>query len=309
MLSDTEPVDKINNTTTMPAEKTDGLSLADEILNNSNLPWEDNLDPSPTHLADSIPNNEPVIAHVPSWVNNLSYSHITETGSPYLSPQTTIIPQKTDYHKTVYSLFAEAFNKDNNNTDNTDATVQNVNSSEYFPTPWGESVSEDCPQLSPMAMESAVRSEELLQSAHMEQAPDHHHVIIPTTHHLYDSSNSSTKQGRGGGHLTEVASAPDFNHWRPISKGSFMDSSMRLQSDTMLTEMAFAEGVKSRVQEWLKLANDEEENDADEEDEDGNSDDACNGNAHNSDDEDGLDSIDAIERQLDIAMSLNKKEL
>lgn len=290
--------------------------MADDIVNNSTLPWKDdnstlpwkdNIDPSPTHLADCVPNNEPVIAHVPSWVNNLSYSHITETGSPYVSPQTTVIPPKSDYHKTVYSLFSETQNEAD-----VDTTVQNcINSSECFPPPWGDSVSEDCPQLSPMTMEAAIRSEELLHSAHNEKAPEHHHVIIPTNYHLYiDSSNSSTKHGGGGGHLTEVASAPDFQHWRPLSKESYMDESMRLQSDTMLTEMAFHEGVKSRVQEWLKQANDDEENDADEEDEDGDLD-VANGNAvfDDDNDDDGLDSADELERELDIAMSLNKKEL
>lgn len=301
----------IEDTSPMPAENNDILPLSNDIVNNSSLPWQDNLDPSPTHLADSIPNNEPVIAHVPSWVNNLSYSHITETGSPYVSPQTTVIPQKSDYHKTVYSLFSDALvnnNVESNTTDANDNVQNGVNSSEYFPPPWGDSVSEDCPQLSPMTMEAAIRSEELLHSAHMEQAPEHHHVIIPSNHHLFiDSSNSSTKHGGGGGHLTEVASAPDFQHWRPIRKGSFMDESSRLQSDTMLTEMAFQEGVKSRVQEWLKMANDDEENDADEEDEDGS--DVENGNPNNSDEEDGLDCAEEIERELDIAMSLDKKHL
>lgn len=290
----------------MPAIDTEVSPSADDIVNNHNLPWQDNLDPSPTHLADSIPNNEPVIAHVPSWVNNLSYSHITETGSPYVSPQTTVIPPKSDYHKTVYSLFSQ-----NNDEDENDTNVQNgVNSSEYIPPPWGESISDDCPQVSPMAMESAIRSEELLQSSHMEQAPDHHHVIVPSNHHLYIDSSTSSKHG--GAHLTEVASAPDFQHWKPISKGMFIDDTMRLQSDTMLTEMAFQEGVKSRVQEWLKQANDDEENDADEEDEDGDggfTNKGVDSSDDNDDGDDGLDSADELERELDLAMSLDKKQL
>lgn len=276
----------VNNTSTRQSTNSDvspipssnnELSPLGETVAEKTLPWQDSGDPSPTHLADNIPNNEPVIAHVPTWVNNLSYSHITETGSPYVSPQTTIIPPPSDYHKTVYSLFPP-------NDENSDSNNQNgVVTSDYFPTPWNNCNVEDCPQISPMVMESGERSEDLLHSTHTEQAPDHHHVIVPSLHHI-ESSNSS---GNHVAHLTEVASAPDFQHWKPL--GGFLNEDARYnnESDTMLSEMAFVEGVKSRVQEWLKQADDEEENDADEEDEE----------------PDGLKSAEDLEHELDLQMN------
>lgn len=233
-------------------------------------------------MADSIPNNEPVVAHVPTWVNNLSYSHITETGSPYVSPQTTIIPKQNDYHKTVYSIFS--LNPDNDN----DSSKQNgVNSSDYFPTPWGNQSHEDFPVVSPMVIETGARSDDLLHSSRTDRAPEHHHVIVPTIE-LINSSNSSEKNVA---HLTAVASAPDFQHWKPLQKDRVSNMDRHNESDTMLTELAFVEGVKSRVQEWLKQANDEEENDADEED---------------VDTIDNLDSAEDLEYELDLAMNTKR---
>lgn len=257
------------------------FSPIEETVAEKTLPWQDNTDPSPTHLADSIPNNEPVIAHVPTWVNNLSYSHITETGSPYVSPQTTIIPKHSDYHKTVYSIFSQ--NPDDGNEEET-SRQNGIISSDYFPTPWGNTSLEDCPQVSPMVIESGARSDDLLHSTYNEQAPDHHHVIVPTIE-LINSSNSSEKNVA---HLTAVASAPDFQHWKPLQKDLVSSMDRHNESDTMLSELAFVEGVKSRVQEWLKQANDDEENDADEEDIDA---------------VDNLDSVEDLEHELDLAMN------
>lgn len=254
--------------------------MHEETVAEKTLPWQNNADTSTT--PNSIPNNEPVIAHVPTWVNNLSYNHITETGSPYVSPQSTLNPQASDYHKTVYSIFPPTVEKQDAN----EACDQNgVNSSDYFPTPWGNTNLEDCPQVSPMVIESGARSDDLLHSAHTEQAPDHHHVIIPT-HDLIDSSNSSEKHAR----LLAVASAPDFQHWKPLSK-DFVGDREKHESDTMLSEMAFAEGVKSRVQLWLKQADSDDANDADEED----------ANAM-----DNLDTAENLEHELDLVMN-NKR--
>lgn len=290
-----------NNYSTMHPTETTDVSPCDDYMT-SVLPWQDDIDPSPTHLHDK-PDNEPTLAHVPSWVNNLSYSHITETGSPYVSPQATVIAQATDYHKTVYSLFQNLAKvtgegqetRDSETTESVDQNVLNENevtipTCDNFPIPWGQSVAEDCPLVSQMPLDSGTRSADYLQSAHSEQAPDHHHVIIPTHEYLQLDSNSNSSEHHA--HLTEVASAPDFQHWKPITKQSFISEKDRMQSDTMLTEMAFVEGIKSRVCEWLKQADDDEENDADEE----------------SDEADGLLSADEIEKELDIAMSLGRKQ-
>jgi len=302
VFSESPPLD-IKSKMHPPATLTHDLPLPDEPLSSKVLPWQELTDPSPTHLANSIPSDEPVIAHVPSWVNNLSYSHITETGSPYVSPQTTVIPQPVSHHKNVFSLFPEINGYGNGfdspNRSNNSDTEENqdidifVTKSDNFPMPW-ETVSEDCPIVSHMAHENGTRTDDFLHSNHNEQAPDHHHVIIPTNEYLQiESSNSSGKHNHGT-HLTEVASAPDFHHWRPIAKSSrSLLECEHIQSDTMLSEMAFVDSVKGRIQDWLKSATDDEDNDADGETED--------------EEDDGLGSADEIEQQLDKAMSMGKK--
>ncbi|XP_052816084.1 probable Na(+)/H(+) antiporter nhx-9 isoform X2 [Mya arenaria] len=295
---DTSPT---TTTTTMHPTAPSELPLANVPPTTNVLPWQEISDPSPTHhLAHSIPNDEPVIAHVPSWVNNLSYSHITETGSPYVSPQTTVIPIPVNEHKNLFTLFPELNGKGSSDENNDDSQKENENqvtcSDNFnFPTPWG-TVSEDNPIVSYMPNENGTRTDNYLHSAHNEQAPDHHHVIIPTNEYLQiESSNSSCKHNS---HLTEVASAPDLKHWRPIAKSSrsYLSESDRMQSDTMLSEMAFIDSVKGRIQDWLKVATDDEDNDADEEDEDGD------------DEQDGLAAADEIEKELDKAMSMGKKQ-
>lgn len=249
-----------------------------ETLAETVLPWQDSsVEPSPTHLSDNIPNNEPVIAHVPSWVNNLSYSHITETGSPYVSPQTTIIPKHEDYHKPVFSLFSEIEQK-----------LQPLQSlHETFPTPWADNLERDCPRVSTMVTESGERSCGYLNSDHMTAAPEHHHVILPSNQLLDEKEGSHKNLPQT---LSEVASAPDIQHWKPIKKSlGYHNNFYRLQSDSLLSELASQEKVKNRVQRWLSNADsdtDADANDAVEEDVE----------------ENGFDDAESIELELDIAM-------
>ena len=247
------------------------------------LPWKDtSVEPSPTHLSDNIPNNEPVIAHVPSWVNNLSYSHITETGSPYVSPQATLIPKREDTHKPVFSLFSEIEQKLE--------PLQSVH--ETFPTPWADDIEGDCPRVSPMVTESGERSCDYLNSDHMTTAAaDHHHVILPTNQ-LLDEKEGSTHKNHPHT-LSEVASAPDIQHWKPIKKSiGYHNHFNRLQSDTLLSELAFQEKVKNRVQQWLTNADSDAEADRDP-------------NALEEEDivENGIDDdVESIELELDLEM-------
>ena len=250
-----------------------------ERLAETPLPWNDtSVEPSPTHLSDNIPNNEPVIAHVPSWVNNLSYSHITETGSPYVSPQTTLIAKREDTHRPVFSLFPEIEEKSH--------TVEKAH--ESFPTPWADSLSGDNPQVSPMVTESGERSCGYLSSDHMTAAPDHHHVILPSNQLLDEKEGSHKNLAHT---LSEVASAPDIHHWQPIKKSAaYRHEFHRLQSETVLSELAFQEKVKNRVQQWLSNSDIEADGtDADTEDVEENG-------------IDDVESIASIELELDIAM-------
>ena len=255
-----------------------------ETLAETSLPWNDSShEPSPTHFSDSFPNDEPVIAHVPSWVNNLSYSHITETGSPYVSPQTTLIPKREDNHRPVFSLFSDIEQKLQ--------PLKNV--CEQFPAPWIEDVGGANPQVSPMVTESGEKSCDFLNHDHMTPAPDHHHVIMPTNE-LLDEKEGSGSHKDLPHTLSEVASAPDIQHWKPIkvrSHNNYHNNFHRLQSESVLSELAFQEKVKNRVQQWLIHADSDAENDADTEDVEENGIDVVTD-----------DDVESIELELDLAM-------
>lgn len=250
-----------------------------ETLAETILPWKDtSTEPSPTHLCDGVPNDEPVIAHVPSWVNNLSYSHITETGSPYVSPQTTLIARHEDSHKPVFSLFSDSEQKT--------LPVKNVH--ESFPAPWADNLGTDCPQLSHMIAESGERSCDYLNHDHTTAVPDHHHVILPSDE-LLDEKEGSVSHKNLPRTLSEVASAPDIQHWKPISRSqAYHNSFNRLPSESVLSEMAFQEKVKNRVQQWLSSTeSDLNVDDAETEDVEQN----------------GVDEdVESIELELDLAM-------
>jgi hypothetical protein len=57
--------------------------------------------------------DEPVTAEAPSWVDNLSYNHLKDTGSPYASPEVTIIKAPPVEKKVaIFEIFANLINTD-----------------------------------------------------------------------------------------------------------------------------------------------------------------------------------------------------
>ncbi|XP_033755741.1 uncharacterized protein LOC117338494 [Pecten maximus] len=203
------------------------------------LPWKRLLSqepiPSSSHLSAC---EEPLPAEAPTWVNNLSYNHLLASGSPYASPEVTVIPITKETKVPVYAVFPPAPCNEG---------------SGLMPPPWSThsecSQEDDAPLTSVNTCHPGDKSNNYLLSNHTSPPPSHH-IIIPTIHHL-DGSVSRGQVCEEGDNkplrsLPGSASAPDLpKHWTHFNpKG-------RLHSESVLEEAKLQEQLQSRVQEWL----------------------------------------------------------
>lgn len=179
---------------------------------------------------------EPVMAEAPMWVNNLSYNHLLDTGSPYTSPEVTIIPTHKDTKVPVYAVFPPPPGTEDG----------------MIPPPWSThsngSPGDGAPVTSVSMCHPGDKSDNYLVSNHTSPPPSHH-VIIPTIQHhevLHKNVSDSGELHKALRTLPGSASAPDLpKHWTHInSKG-------RLHSESLLEEAKLQEQLENRVQEWL----------------------------------------------------------
>ena len=220
------------------------------------LPWKTYSQQEPITFTDSLccDSNEPVPAQAPTWVNNLSYNHLKESGSPYASPEVTLIAEKKEKHVSVFDLFKtdalDSFIKEKRQED---AQKCAVNYAPVLPPPWSIHSNEDHDQpiTSPSVYDSGDKNN-LLLSNHTATPPSHH-IILPTVHQYTDGSvshehsddNDSAKPLKS---LPGSASAPDlpkhFQVIEPMAKD-------RMWSASVLEDLEFHEQAISRVKEWL----------------------------------------------------------
>ncbi|XP_076449063.1 putative Na(+)/H(+) antiporter nhx-9 [Babylonia areolata] len=73
------------------------------------LPWKrtTQLPPVRSSISLSMPDDDhPLMSQAPSWADNLAYNHLTESGSPYVSPENTIgAPAPTTHRTPVFDIF------------------------------------------------------------------------------------------------------------------------------------------------------------------------------------------------------------
>ncbi|XP_069112567.1 probable Na(+)/H(+) antiporter nhx-9 [Argopecten irradians] len=203
------------------------------------LPWKRRQSQEPIPLTSQLSSSEePLTAEAPTWVNNLSYNHLLASGSPYASPEVTVIPIPKETKVPVYNIFPPAPSNEN---------------SSLMPPPWSThsecSQEDDAPVTSVNMCNTGDKSNNYLLSNHTSPPPSHH-IIIPTIHH-FDGSVSQEQVCEEGDKkplrsLPGSASAPDLpKHW------THFNNKGRLHSESVLEEARLQEQLQSRVQEWL----------------------------------------------------------
>ena len=219
---------------------------SDETATEKELPWkwEASNVPRPSLYSLVSTEDEPVTAEAPSWVDNLSYNHLKDTGSPYASPEVTIIKAPPVEKKVaIFEIFANLINTDEKKNEVT------------IPPPWSHCSEkmEELPIASP-SIQSGDKSCNYLLSNHT-SAPPSHHVIIPSipTHNGSISQNSSdhNEMQKPLKTLPGSASAPDLpKHWQPLE----ILSRNRIHSESLLQELDIESEANNRIHNWLNGA-------------------------------------------------------
>ncbi|XP_055892057.1 sodium/hydrogen exchanger 2-like isoform X3 [Biomphalaria glabrata] len=154
----------------------DGRSIKEETLAESSLPWRrsTSLPPVSSSVSLSLPDDEnPLMSEAPSWADNLAYSHLTETGSPYNSPNNTITAVPKESHpRPIFDLFPPA------SPPHSEAALLSI------PPPWSCTettadlmIEEPLPSQSLKARDSGDKASCLLVSAHDLVPPSYHSCL------------------------------------------------------------------------------------------------------------------------------------
>ncbi|KAK3085401.1 hypothetical protein FSP39_002795 [Pinctada imbricata] len=239
------------STTTDEGETVDQTVEVPITAVESVLPWKTSYqDNVPLTVSLGCDMNEPVPAQAPSWVHNLEYSHLKESGSPYASPEITLVATKKETHTSIFDLFkTDAFESLLNEKTQ---KVEEEPSQCYVPVlppPWSIHSSEDIDQ--PISSPSICvhgDKDSILLSNHTSTPPSHH-VILPTMHFtegsLSHEHSDDSEMAKPLKSLPGSASAPDLpKHFQVMTKE-------RLYSSSMIEDLEFHHQAISRVQEWL----------------------------------------------------------
>ncbi|PVD20438.1 hypothetical protein C0Q70_18593 [Pomacea canaliculata] len=216
------------------------------------LPWrrQTQLPPVPSSVSLSMPDDEhPLMSQAPSWADNLAYNHLTESGSPYISPQNTISAnQPASSHRPIFDIFPPADgaspNGDSSLLPSSISLPPAWVDSLSFPPPWA-SGSDDEPITSPQLHDGGdgeKASTYLASSSHKFYPPSHHSVLVSQDGEVGES------HGSNGSMLIHPANSP--KHFQPI-KMHEMCSRQGIEAEIICDESSYQEGLVFRVQRWL----------------------------------------------------------
>lgn len=216
---------------------------SDETATEKELPWKQEASqvPRPSLFSLVSTEDEPVTSEAPSWVDNLSYSHLKDSGSPYASPEVTIIKAPPVERKIpIFEIFPNL----NHEKDEKKPEVT-------IPPPWSQfsENTEEMPISSP-SIQSGDKSCNYLISNHT-SAPPSYHVIIPSIPILNGSISQNSSDHNDHKPLKSLpgsASAPDLpKHWQPLEPLS----RDRIHSESLLQELDSESEANNRIHSWL----------------------------------------------------------
>ncbi|KAK7481699.1 hypothetical protein BaRGS_00027072, partial [Batillaria attramentaria] len=260
------------------------------------LPWKrtTQLPPVPSAVSLSMPDDDhPLMSQAPSWADNLAYNHLTESGSPYVSPENTInAGQKAESRRPVFDIFPPTPDVASPGSDTSPAKDKEEAIHDPIPPPWAShstlpppwvAESSEEPVASPEAHNEAIGNGEkvstyLQSSSHNFYPPSHHNCIV--------TQDNTPEEAPASGASVRLSSP---KHFQPIQVQE-MCSRHGIEVEIISDEAGYQEGVVSRVQQWLDSSEPsecEEENDEE------------TGNAQPQDDtDDDIDDFDIDEAHL-----------
>ncbi|KAH9502240.1 hypothetical protein Btru_070499 [Bulinus truncatus] len=218
-------------------EDDDSRSNKEETLAESSLPWRrsTSLPPVPSSVSLSLPDDEnPLMSEAPSWADNLAYSHLTETGSPYNSPNNTITAVPKEPHpRPVFDLFPPS------SPPHSDTALPSL------PPPWSctdtnvdHMTEEPLPSQSLKARDAGDKASCLLVSAH--------DLVPPSYHSCLELNNRGLEPPVSRRH--SEASSPV--HFQLMEKPDSV-SAAAMESQLIGIEEDYHHAMTDRVSMWL----------------------------------------------------------
>lgn len=222
------------------------FSVKEETLAESSLPWrrQTSLPPVPSSLSLSLPDDEnPLMSEAPSWAKNLDYFHMTESGSPYHSPQHTLQANTpASPVRPVFDIFPPS--SPSPEEEEVPAPVPNIPN---IPPPWslkdedsGHVEEEPIRSHSSQTRQAAGdKASCLLVSSH-DLVPPSHHSCIELSNHAVDGGNLRR--------VNSVASSPV--HFQLMDKPDAFAMNM-IESELIGVESDYQHSMRDRVSKWL----------------------------------------------------------
>ncbi|GFR96590.1 sodium/hydrogen exchanger [Elysia marginata] len=202
--------------------------------------------PVPSALSQSLPDDEePLHYEAPSWADNPAYHRLTQSGSPYHSPNTTITaaPQE-DPPRLVFDIFPSSHSK----SDETESSkFENENLSFIPPPPWccmtnqslGEEEAQPLPSQALAGCNTGDKAACMLVSAH---------DLVPPTHHPCLQPAGPSTASLSSSHKHSQASSP--LHFQCMEKPETI-SSAAIEAQVIGIQADYHHGMKDRVSQWL----------------------------------------------------------
>ncbi|CAE1250601.1 SLC9A3 [Acanthosepion pharaonis] len=240
----------------------------EQTLAETTLPWKRQSTREPIFAAMSlnVVEDEPQAAEAPSWINNLLYHRLRDSGSPYMSPEDTLtLVQNTVSRPSIFSVFPaekkpeEVEVKEKDSTSVTTAgrllppplAAEVEPESISLPPPWeSHNSAEYEPLTSPHATNTNIGDKVCSTESMHRLLPPTHHIIIPLTPGNTNESISDLESAAAIDRvaLRSPASAPNFpTHWQMLLP-ALRD---RRHSTSLTEEQAYEEDCLQRVQNWL----------------------------------------------------------
>ncbi|XP_059154432.1 sodium/hydrogen exchanger 2-like [Physella acuta] len=218
-------------------DEDDDRSTKEETLAESSLPWRrtTSLPPVPSSVSLSLPDDEnPLMSEAPSWADNLAYSHLTETGSPYQSPNNTITAVPKEPHpRPVFDIFPPS------TPPHSDTVLPSI------PPPWSFTDTnkntfsdEPLPSMSLKARDAGDKASCFLVSAHDLVPPSYHSCLEPNNQRLEPPISRRHSE----------ASSPV--HFQLMEKPESVTAAA-MESQLIGIEEDYHHGMTDRVAMWL----------------------------------------------------------
>ena len=217
-------------------------------LAETSLPWRrpTSLSPVSSSVSQSLPDDEkPLHSEAPSWADNPAYHRLTESGSPYHSPNTTIT---ADPQEEPPRLVFDIFSSSHNNTDVFDKKrIENEASCFIPPPPWScsnkslgnEEDMQAFPSQALAGRDSGEKAACMLVSAH---------DLVPPTHHSCLQPAGPSTTSLSSSHKHSQASSP--LHFQCMEKPEAVTSAA-IEAQVIGIQADYHHGMKDRVSQWL----------------------------------------------------------